>query len=503
MKDRCLAVFVLDVLERDRLERLWARGAAGFLAKLALHGGIRDLVGRDLFSEHGTAWTLFSGVSRVVHGQYDYRQTRPGSYGFMPGDTEASPEVQPFWWRLGPQSRLLVVDAPETLPRRGLGGIQVADWLTARAASIRRGRTVEPPTQAARFRGPPCAADGGAEYRRDSTATQDRQVLARFREEIRRKADVCGQLAKELRPELVIVGFQQLHTAAHRFWRYRHGGPDDLVDAIDQIYCETDRAIAAIAAALPDDTDIVVAGLYGMVDLYPTTGLSDTFCRTLGYHVAVDSPPARMRLLDMVPSSWRAEVGWWLPSRLQENLMASRVAATTDWSRTRAYSTSTLYSTTIRVNLRGREPEGCVSPGEDYESLLDEIVADLRSLRDVDTSTPAIARIVLPSRHYGCGPHSMLPDVIAEWTPRDQFRDSVSHPQAILKQPSPQYFRDSYHTYEGSLLGMGPRLANVQEPIDLLDIAPSLLAIMGHEVPSAMSGKPTLGGTVDTQNSHH
>ena len=77
MKDRCLAVFVLDVLERDRLERLWTRGAAGFLAKLALHGGIRDLVGRDLFSEHGTAWTLFSGVSRAVHGQYDYRLSLP------------------------------------------------------------------------------------------------------------------------------------------------------------------------------------------------------------------------------------------------------------------------------------------------------------------------------------------------------------------------------------------------------------------------------------------
>jgi hypothetical protein len=63
-----------------------------------------------------------------------------------------------------------------------------------------------------------------------------------------------------------------------------------------------------------------------------------------------------------------------------------------------------------------------------------------------------------------------------------------------MQQPAPQYFRDSYHTYEGSLLGMGPRLANVQGPIDLLDIAPSLLTILGHEVPSVMSGKPTLAG---------
>lgn len=491
MSGPCLAIFVVDVLERSRLERLWARGEAGFLAALARRGGIRELTGRDLFAEHGTAWTLFSGVSRRVHGHHDFRQIRPGSYDIVGDEIAACRDVQPFWWRLGGQTRLLVVDAPETVPLPGLAGIQAADWLTTRAASIRRRLAVEPAAQARGFHGPASAAAGGAEYRRHATLAQDRRLIPRLLEELRRKADVCRGLAEELRPEVVVIGFQQSHTAAHRFWRHRRGGPPDLIDAIDEVYRDTDAALASIAAALPEDADILVASLFDMVDLYPTAGLSDSFCRILGYH-AVDAVAARWRLRNVLPRHLREEIGWWLPSRLQESIEAAGLNATTAWSGTRAFSTSTLYTTSIRVNLLGREPMGIVRPGDDYEALLDDIAADLRSLVDADTGLPAIASIVLPSRHYDCGPHALLPDVVAEWTPRDSFRDTVLHPRAVLTQPRPQYDRDSYHTWKGFVIGAGPRLATAGGPVDLLDVAPSCLTLLGRAVPPTLEGTPSL-----------
>jgi predicted AlkP superfamily phosphohydrolase/phosphomutase len=51
-----------------------------------------------------------------------------------------------------------------------------------------------------------------------------------------------------------------------------------------------------------------------------------------------------------------------------------------DWSQTQAYSLGN--EGQIRLNVAGREPMGCVQPGEEYEQVRDEIMDRLREMTD-------------------------------------------------------------------------------------------------------------------------
>ncbi len=81
-----------------------------------------------------------------------------------------------------------------------------------------------------------------------------------------------------------------------------------------------------------------------------------------------------------------------LPGGMQENLLASQLLRGTDWSQTRAFAIPSLYTGFIRVNLRGREPQGIVSSGQKYRRLLDDLENDLRQLQDPVDGQPAVRR---------------------------------------------------------------------------------------------------------------
>ena len=74
-----------------------------------------------------------------------------------------------------------------------------------------------------------------------------------------------------------------------------------------------------------------------------------------------------------------------------------------DWSRTRAYVAGYLL---LKVNLKGREPDGIVEPGRQYESLKAELIELLRSWRDETTGRHVMTDVFDPASDgafYGLG----------------------------------------------------------------------------------------------------
>src|SRR5205814_9789332 len=62
-----------------------------------------------------------------------------------------------------------------------------------------------------------------------------------------------------------------------------------------------------------------------------------------------------------------------------------------DWPGTRAYAVKTYHpGAGIQVNLRGRQPQGTVAPGAEYEHLREAILVGLRGLRDPDSGATLI-----------------------------------------------------------------------------------------------------------------
>lgn len=313
---------------------------------------------------------------------------------------------------------------------------------------------------------------------------------------------LCRQFVTE-GADLVVVGFFEAHTAGHRFWKYHrgraHGG--DLADALRTVYTAIDREIGDLLAQLPAEANVAVVSLYGMRDEYPTEGLMESFCRELGYQASPGNGAATPgtanhatslvgRLAGTVPASVRTAISRRLPPAIQERRLADTFRTSTDWAHTLAFSIPSLYTGHIRVNVRGREPQGVVEPGAEYRQLLDRMETDLRALEDPVTTAPAVRTVHRTAELFGEALPAQLPDLFVEWESSAHFRDHVIHPRAVLRQEAPAYFRDSFHTLEGFLVAAGPDIGvrGVLPAIDVLDLAPTFLSLLRRRAPSSMTG---------------
>jgi hypothetical protein len=91
------------------------------------------------------------------------------------------------------------------------------------------------------------------------------------------------------------------------------------------------------------------------------------------------------------------------------------VAAGVDWNRTQAFVLPTDRNSYLRINLRGREPQGIVSPGEEYETLLRRIDEEFRSPVNIETREPAVEEVFFVHKLYPGPQTDELPDVAILW----------------------------------------------------------------------------------------
>jgi predicted AlkP superfamily phosphohydrolase/phosphomutase len=491
---RPLVIVQCDALD-PVLTRQWMdEGVLPTLAALRRRGLDATLGGPEHVAELGLALSAYSGVSRSRHGYYDYRQMRSGTYDLYPA-APADATVRPFWAALAGDT-VVTLDAGETTPVPGLGGAQLINW-TAHQSATR----IEPPTaipravlaEARRTFG---SAARISEFLVNSRPADDRPILAAVLDRVRRKGALARRLARR-DARLTVVGFFEAHTAGHRFWKYHCGrGASDaeLSGALKQVYAAIDHEIGLLLADLPD-ANVAVLSFFGMRDEYPSEGLMESFCRRLGYQASPRATASQGRSLgDVVraalPASLRTAISRRLPNAMQERLLASAFRSSTDWTRTVAFNIPSLYTGHIRVNVRGREPAGIVEPGAEYRDVLARVEDDLRQLEDPLTGSPAIRAVHRTGHLFAEALPARLPDLFVEWEPTPVFRSQVVHPRAVLRQEPPAYFRDSYHSFEGLAILSGPdvRPSGERPAIDLLDLAPTFLALLGTAAPRDLTG---------------
>jgi predicted AlkP superfamily phosphohydrolase/phosphomutase len=156
----------------------------------------------------------------------------------------------------------------------------------------------------------------------------------------------------------------------------------------------------------------------------------------------------------------------------------------------------------IWLNVAGRDPEGIVRPGLEYRSLASELKARLVALRDPETGSPAFGTVLLRDEVYS-GPFvNSAPDVVlwpATDPPYEAVRsdlvadDGVFVPLAGLKTGLP--VRRGNHRHRGMLMAWGKGVRNEADAVAgmrLIDVAPTMLYILGMPVPRTMDGRVLL-----------
>lgn len=160
-----------------------------------------------------------------------------------------------------------------------------------------------------------------------------------------------------------------------------------------------------------------------------------------------------------------------------------------DWSKTRAFA---MGLGNVYVNLAGREPEGIVRPGEEYDRLLDEISAGLEALVDPQSGLRTIAKVHRRDEMYSGYDPELVPDLRVANT--DGYR--VSWDTVLGGIPCEQVV-DNDKPWSGDHCSVEPSLVKgilfssvplkKPEP-DMADLAPTILEALGLEPPSGLDG---------------
>ena len=174
--------------------------------------------------------------------------------------------------------------------------------------------------------------------------------------------------------------------------------------------------------------------------------------------------------------------------RLGESLFFSRRHI--DWSRTRAYAQGNFGQ--IFLNLEGRQPCGCVAP-EDAACLIEELKAGLMAIPHPETGEVLVTHVYERDELYH-GPHTNLaPDltvVLSDW----RYRTIGLHDFTTNCVITPAFGPTGDHRPEGILIASGPTIqpSEAAGEASLLDIAPTVLHLLGVPIPSDLDGRVRL-----------
>lgn len=485
------------------LVKPWA--AEGFLPNLA--GLMRDGVTADLASTlppvTSPAWpTFMTGTNPGKHGVFDFIQPHGENFTLVNSTRIRQPTL---WRRLSDAGyRVGVLNVPVTYPPQEVNGFMVTDILSPRNAIISHPADLidRYETEMGPYRVAP-----NIQYKPGNEA----EFIADIYDLIDTHARWALKLMESEPVDVLMVHFIAMDIAKHALWRFMDHDherfePSPYEHAIRDGYARVDAAIGQLMAKLPPGSTTIAMSDHGFGPLKNMVNLNVFFMQR---GLMKLKPDAMTQL-----KSWAFRRGitpatayQWLSRLGLQNIIAraSKKARndivgkflsfdSVDWSRTIAYSMGHVGQ--VYLNRVGREPHGIVTDME-YESRLAEVSTALAELRD-GRGQPILTNLVRGHDAYN-GPFAELgPDLHLEL---DHYAMIACPLFATEGRVMTNQIRgdSGCHRREGIFIAAGPGIhAGIDLPeANILDLAPTILHLLGEPVPGVMDGRVLTGALLD------
>ena len=405
------------------------------------------------------AWaSMTSSRSPGALGFYGFRNRKGHSYDELVFADSRAVRVPRVWDLLSARGRpVIVLGVPQTYPVSRVNGVMVSCFLT-------------PDTERSQYTYPPELKEEieslVGRYMVDvpDFRTDEKERLLADIEEMTEKRFRVAEHLLETRPWdlffMVEMGTDRIH---HGFWRffdpehrlYEAGNPYEA--AALEYYRGLDQKLARLLGFAGEDTAVLVVSDHGAKRMDGGVCVNE-WLRQEGY-LALKEEPAG-------------------PTRLSPDMI--------DWGRTTAWGEGGYYCR-LFLNVAGREPEGTVSPGE-YERVRTELKEKLEALGD-DAGRPLGTLAHRPEDLYpeakGVPPDLLVYFGDLYWRSVGQVGTSRVH--VFENDTGPD---DANHAFEGLYVLAGDGVEPGPGPErDLRDIAPTILALLGAEIPAEMEGR--------------
>lgn len=501
-----------------RVIRPWmAEGSLPNLAKL-MEGGVSGGLESVLPPITPPAWTSFmTGKNPGKHGIFHFVETEHGGYAM--NYANATSRRSPTVWKLLNDAGYSVgtMNIPFTYPPEPLDGFQISGMDT--------------PSETSRFIHPPELREELIKHLGEiqldlrflgamSTDERRDQVLAEMKQMDEQWTKAALYLLENHPQDVMMFVFMSIDTVQHYFWQ--HMDKDHFLHdpklapkfggAIRKVYERLDAAAGQIIDRLPPETNVFVVSDHGGGPVVDRTVYLNRYLAQIGllhYHEKATSSTRTLAnkvmragyslLRNSLTSRQKSRLAQLFPKMHQKSEMAYSSFTSIDWSRTKAYCSEVLASPpSIWINLKGIKPQGTVDPSE-YDALISVIIDKLNELKDPRDGKPVIMRVYRRDEIFH-GPFANEgADLVLDWwsenslfSTQPSFPEETDQPALVIREHKPSESSEwgGTHRLDGIIVARAPAIkagAKI-ENAHLIDLAPTILHLLGVAVPEDMDG---------------
>ena len=513
-----VVVIGLDAATWTLIRPWMAEGSMPNLARM-MKDGISGTLESVLPPITPPAWTSFmTGKNPGKHGIFHFVETEHGGYAM--NYANATSRRSPTVWKLLNEAGYSVgtMNIPFTYPPEPLNGFQISGMDT--------------PSESSPFIHPPELREelvkhlGGIQLDLrflGAMTTDERrnQVLTEMEQMDRQWTKAALYLLENHPQDVMMFVFMSIDTVQHYFWQ--HMDKDHFIhdaklapkfgNAIRKVYERLDAAAGRIIDRLPSDTAVFVVSDHGGGPVVDRTIYLNRYLAQLGLLQYKEKAASGIGALgkkilrsgfsllrSTLSSRQKSRLAVLFPKILQKTEMAYSAFTSIDWSRTKAYCSEVLASPpSIWINLKGIKPQGIVDPA-DYDALVNHIIAKLAELRDPRTGKSVINRVYRRDEIFHGPFTNESADLVLDWwsenslfSTQPSFPEDTDQPALVIREHKPSDTSEwgGTHRLQGIVVARASALKTsaVIEDAHLIDLAPTILYLLGVSVPEDMDGR--------------
>lgn len=300
--------------------------------------------------------------------------------------------------------------------------------------------------------------------------------------QMRAREQITWHMFENHRSNLFLSVFYETDRVQHMFMRFLDEGHPaydaDLArlygDSILRVYQEADRIVGRFMERLDGDTSLIVMSDHGFHSFRKGININTWLARNGFMH---------LRGMGMKISD---------PDRLysDEDFFPNVI-----WKKTKAYA---LGLGQIYINLAGRERDGAVGPGSEYERVREGIIDGIKALRDPETGERVVVEVYKREDIYHGEYLNEAPDLQVGFRPG--YRVSWSTclggvPKDVFVANEEKWCGDHVSNDVGHTPGIflsNRGLAGGIDTVRIVDLAPTILKVLDVQPDDEMDGRALL-----------
>lgn len=476
-----VVIIGLDGADWSALRLLFADGAMPTLEAL-VRSGVSASLESVIPTNSMSAWTsLMTGVNPGKHGVFAF--VRNTGTPFQTTMTNSSDIRFPTMWETLARGgfRACVIDMPPLFPPLHIDGVTMLGGIgSALALSLGSGLAYPPEVEATVEEAGGFLPDGGWADFRGRRAELVAWLVALTENRVR----IAESFLEKYESDVFCVVFGAPDRLQHIFW------PDLMAQGPDyplarKLYVALDEGLARLLGRLdPSATDILVVSDHGF----------RRFSRGVDVNqILVEAGLMRWKRVSPTKAAMRRAIGV-LPGPLLSAIKKALRRSDAPLARLirpvprRLSADSVAYSDVvdcINLNLAGRESTGRVTESE-YEDVREMVAAKLAQFHDPATGEPPVKRLI---RREECMHGKFLgeaPDLILEFANGYGYSRSRSEVRWEFEG-----WISGVHASSGIIACRGPHFRGGVEvsTVSMLDVAPTVLALLGVAPPADVDGR--------------